>query len=256
MSGGSHACNQDFQSKDIAMKTTKLNAIVIAFCMALFGLTGAMTPASAVSTQSVSAPCAATPAPTPSSSSASSSVETIPPATLTNGSGTEADPYLISSRADLEIFKSNPDLLAGCFYFKQTADIDLGDAPWIPIGYVGDEDYQAFVGAYDGNGKSITNMQITSNQDFLGFFAYANGAYVHDLNIEGSINPMGTSLRDPQVGQVAPNAPGYTDVAGGLAGVLSGGRIENVTTNVSIINGRQAVGGLVGWLLDERALEN
>ena len=159
------------------MKTTKLFAIVIAFCMALFGLTGVATTAQAVPVETCTAIA-------PGSVSAEAVVATL------LGSGTESDPYLISSRSDLEAIDS-PAYLYGCYYFKQTVDIDLSSEPWIPIGFRSD---WVFQGYYDGNGKSITGMTVTRNYNMLGLFSHAVTSYVHDLNIEGSINPISSSI--------------------------------------------------------------
>jgi hypothetical protein len=176
-----------------------------------------------------------------------------------SGSGTESDPFLISSRTDLEILKNDPVLVLGCFYFKQMVDIDLGiDGPWTPIGSFPNAPFR---GAYDGNGKSVSNMQIVINSDFLGFFGFAIGSYIHDLRIDGSISPTYSCGPEP-IGILAAcdtsaqsvNPIGYTDYAGGLAGAFVSGHIENVTTNVAITNGRQGVGGLVGMLLDPSQL--
>jgi hypothetical protein len=231
------------------MKINKLAAIVISFCMALFGLTAVTTSATAATTNAMSLPC--------TGMTVGNLGQDVwqPPL---SGTGTESDPFLISSRADLEVLRDDPFLAPGCFFFKQTADIDLGiDSPWTPIG-----SYTIpFRGAYDGNGKSVSNMQITANSDFLGFFGFAFGSYIHDLRIDGSITPtyrcgpdsVGVAATCDLSAQIV-NPIGYTDYAGGLAGAFASGRIENVTTNVAITNGRQGVGGLVGLLIDESQL--
>ena len=230
------------------MRLNKLKTTVVIFCMALFGLTGVATPASAVSAETCTAIA-------PGSLGAQDVTPLL-------GSGTESDPYLISSRSELEALNS-PTYLLGCFFFKQTADIDLGSEPWIPIGYLID---LPFLGTYDGNNKSITNMQVTTNGNSLGLFSWAISSYVHDLSVEGSINPISNDIcgldRSVTACTIDANAvsplsgeAGYTDYAGGLAGAFNG-RIENVVTNVSINNGRMAVGGLVGFLYSDEYFGN
>ena len=67
------------------------------------------------------------------------------------GSGTQADPYLISSLADLQSFRDSVD--AGTptanKYWKLTADIDMGGSsnPWNPIG----SNSNPFSGTFDGD---------------------------------------------------------------------------------------------------------
>ena len=102
------------------------------------------------------------------------------------GSGTESDPWLISSEADLQLLANtinsgkaavfDADAAAGGkgvagnyygYYFKQTADLDLsGIKNWDPIGYSGG---CYFAGHYDGDGHTISNAKSTGKNDDEGF---------------------------------------------------------------------------------------
>jgi hypothetical protein len=87
------------------------------------------------------------------------------------GSGTELDPYLISTPQDLIDIKNNLNA-----YFKQTNNIDLASYnPWSPIG-----EGVGIIGInYDGDGFAIQNL--TCNRD--GLF-YQFGGTVKNLKIE------------------------------------------------------------------------
>ena len=104
------------------------------------------------------------------------------------GSGTESEPWLISSVADLKLLANtinNGDAAkfdANCtdtgggipgnyhdYYFKQTKDLDLSSiASWDPIGYSGGQDLY-FAGHYDGDGHTISNAKSTGKNDDEGF---------------------------------------------------------------------------------------
>ena len=100
------------------------------------------------------------------------------------GSGTESDPWQISSVKDLQMLANtiNEGKAAGfdadCtgdgipgnyhgYYFKQTTDLDLSSiASWDPIGYSGSF---YFAGNYDGGGHTISNAKSTGKNDDEGF---------------------------------------------------------------------------------------
>ena len=102
------------------------------------------------------------------------------------GNGTEDDPWLISSVADLQLLANtiNDGKAAGfdadCtdtgngipgnyhgYYFRQTTDLDLkGIENWDPIGYSGG---CYFAGHYDGDGHTISNAKSTGKNDDEGF---------------------------------------------------------------------------------------
>lgn len=71
-----------------------------------------------------------------------------------------------------------------------TADIDLKNEEWTPIGALTEE----FKGTFDGNGKTVSNLKITKNLPIstfwsevsLGFFGYINLATIKDLTFENS----------------------------------------------------------------------
>ena len=99
------------------------------------------------------------------------------------GSGTEKDPWLITSSEDLialaeflnsgnaASFDTESAGIGNChgYYFKQTADIDLADVEnWKPIGYSGGEGIY-FAGNYDGGGHIIANAVSTGKNDNNGF---------------------------------------------------------------------------------------
>ena len=91
------------------------------------------------------------------------------------GEGTADNPYLVESAEDLKYIQVQVD--AGTTfegkYFKQTADIDLGNKEWTPIG---ERTAKPFIGLYDGNGFKIVNFYQTFSYRFGGLFAYMTTA--------------------------------------------------------------------------------
>ena len=77
-------------------------------------------------------------------------------AAFTHGTGTENDPYLVESAANLAYLSANYSSYNAC-YFRQTVNIDLNNKAWIPINFNG----TTWDCCFDGNGKKISNLKIT-----------------------------------------------------------------------------------------------
>ena len=100
-----------------------------------------------------------------------------------------------------------------------------------PIGTKNDRwdyDVLAFTGIFDGNGKTVSGVNINSSENHVGFFGGTmNGAVIEDLTVEGTIK-----------------GGNYT---GGIVGwnrdTLT---ISNCTSKVTVIGGAD-VGGIVGY---------
>mgnify|MGYP000453366756 CR=1 FL=1 len=108
------------------------------------------------------------------------------------GSGTEADPYMITTEAELN--KLATDVNSGTVYsgkyFKLGASITVTD--WTPIGQKG-SGINKFAGTFDGNGQTVTINGIKSdlNPDFggyAGFFGAVKDATIKNLTVAGTIN--------------------------------------------------------------------
>lgn len=85
------------------------------------------------------------------------------------GTGAQANPYLISTAADLQALATNVNdgTSYSDKYFKMTTDIDLSDVcgvgkdSWTPIGrYIDSNDSgnRAFSGTFDGDGHIVTGL--------------------------------------------------------------------------------------------------
>lgn len=106
------------------------------------------------------------------------------------GSGTEADPYLITNENDLAfVAKQVNDAVTGFEgeYFKLTVDLDLGNKLWTPIGVA--KNY--FRGHFDGDGHTITNLYVktdpeNSSATHGGLFGRIADGTVKNLTIDGA----------------------------------------------------------------------
>ena len=183
------------------------------------------------------------------------------------GTGTEEDPYQIANGAQLAYLAqfvtsdSNNDCAGECFVL--TADIDLANHDWTPIGnsfadvLFDGPDYRLFAGNLDGKGHTISNISIGTEStplesDVFGLFG-ATGGKISNLNLNG-VTIYGT----------AKNVSGSViGLAGALAG-FAGGSIENChVTNLSMTmntpdSGWTAaywIGGLVGILDESKSIE-
>ncbi|MBQ7379441.1 MAG: hypothetical protein IJW70_07175 [Clostridia bacterium] len=167
------------------------------------------------------------------------------------GSGTEADPYLISNGWQLAYlaYQINHGDAAqyNNKYYALTADIDLGNVNWDPIGCIyntsGTADTsKAFIGHFDGRGYTVYNLFInTSNYNFYRFFGLFGvveaGGYVENVNVSNcNINIDG-------------DVKGLA-CCGGIAGRIVAATVENCTTDgkthASTSSGGVRVGGIVG----------
>lgn len=181
------------------------------------------------------------------------------------GDGTESNPYQIADGAQLAYLASevNKGQTYENSYFVLTADIDLANHDWTPIGnsfsgaLLGDTDYSLFDGKLDGKGHTISNISIGTESiplesDVFGLFGATSGK-ISNLNLDG-VTICGT----------AKNVSGYViGLAGALAG-SAGGPIENChVTNLSMTmnapgSGMTAaywIGGLVGALDGSQHIE-
>ena len=175
-----------------------------------------------------------------------------------SGSGTENDPYLISSAADWNELSTNSqsNTYAGV-YFRLTEDISVGTM----IGSESDATGR-FAGIFDGNGHTLT-VSYDVTQNHAAPFRNVNNVTIKNLIVEGSIKTnqkyaagiIGrvrgvTSIENCRVSvQITDNTSGDgTD--GGFVGVNDNGALT-ITGCVfdGIINmpGVEGLGGFVGW---------
>ena len=124
-----------------------------------------------------------------------------------------------------------------------TANIDLNNASWTPIGRIGAKSTDftyAFKGTFDGQNHTISNLNV-SNDGWAGLFGIAHSATIKNIKISGA-----TITSNRMAGAIV----------GQLYGSLDNCHVENATINVvpnvvgeSYDNGDK-VGGIVGWIGD------
>ena len=159
------------------------------------------------------------------------------------GSGTEDDPYLISSAEELAglaymtNISTSTTYNSSNVYYRQTADIDVSAYWWDSIGTSTSSTYY-FQGHYDGDGHTVsgvfTKAGSGSNYSYQGLFGYVYGA--------SSTNRAEIS----NVGVIDSNIQGYQYVAG-IAGRAYYTNITNCYNTSSVTGSASYVGGVVGF---------
>lgn len=109
------------------------------------------------------------------------------------GSGSEADPYVITTEAGLKKLATDVNSGTAVYsgkYFKLGASINVTN--WTPIGQKNSENNK-FAGTFDGNGQTVTINGIKSDLDpafdgYAGFFGAVKDATIKNLTVAGTIN--------------------------------------------------------------------
>lgn len=139
------------------------------------------------------------------------------------GSGTAADPYILATTADLKDLSTAMSDWDKCF--KMEADI-VAAGITKPVG----DKANPFKGVFDGNGKNISSLNLTSTTFGEGtglFGTVGEGAEIRDLGvIDATINGMC-----------------FTGI---LAGYVNGGTISRCYSTGTVKATSICVGGLVG----------
>lgn len=217
-------------------------------------------------------------------------------AQFAGGSGTEADPWQIATAEHLDNVRGYTGTTHNDKYFIQTANIDLGLAPWnegegwVPIG----EATSQFYGKYDGNNYVIEGLYINRpTRSDQGLFGNINNAEIKNLGVvyalvtanlhvgvlagyshhnsrvsfcfaEGQVTGV------EKVGILIGNNYQYSNInqcysrgnvsgneyIGGLVGL--NGRYSNVTDcfTIGTVSGNRRLGGLLGGNIDSSTTTN
>lgn len=155
-----------------------------------------------------------------------------------SGSGTEGDPYVISTAAQLHGLAVS--VLQGNDYAGKTvalgADVNLGDfGDWLPIG---DGPATPWQGTLDGRGHTVRALEVSTDYTpNFGLIGYAGAqSNIKDVKLSGF------------------NVESYAYYGGTLAGV-SLGKVSNVSVsgaelNFNMLGNAGVLGGYAGPLMD------
>ena len=132
--------------------------------------------------------------------------------------------YQIGDADDLMWFANYVNSGHSSINGKLTADIDLTDVAWTPIG---SSNLNQYKGTFDGNGDTIRNLTYNKTINYAGLFGFVGSG--------GTIQ---------NVGLVNSSITGRNYV-GGIVGFLYGGTISKCC-NMGAVSGTTDVGGIVG----------
>jgi PKD repeat protein len=165
-----------------------------------------------------------------------------------SGSGTEIDPYLVSTPEEFSLLSWRPEILDA--HILLTADLDCAGVTLYPIG--------PFTGVFDGANKVISNVNLDyPENDYVGLFSIIGvsgeikSLSILDIAVKGRswigglVGENRGKITSCNVsGSVISNMSNYASI-GGLVGKNYGGTIISCYTKGNI-SGWRDTGGLVG----------
>ena len=164
------------------------------------------------------------------------------------GSGTESDPYLISTGAQLaylaKLVNSSADNPSLGQYYKLTNCIDLNGQKWDPIGhYYAKNQYREFQGHFDGDGFEVFNFTITTSSSpyYFGLFGRASNGSIKNLGVTEFTITV-TTLDIACVGGLVGRTESDLTNCYASGSITVKGKKDNERTYVNVY-----VGGLAGW---------
>ena len=188
------------------------------------------------------------------------------------GKGTEAEPFILKTADHLEWFRDyvNVGKTSACAKIaddveeidmstvchKADAEKQVAELNWTPIGNY----FKQYQGTFDGNGKTIRNLFISSTSDEIGFFGYAADCRIKNITfdnakVKGNDNYSTGILAGCAGSCVIENIKTTENCSvegqyetGGIAG-RANGNISNCE-NHAIVKGLHSVGGIVGICFD------
>ena len=187
---------------------------------------------------------------------------------LITGSGTEADPFIISNSGNWEMFAANINSGVNADkYYKLSDDFDNTDSPITTT--AGLEGYE-FKGVFDGNGKTLTlNINNSTLTGAAPFRYIAGGAVIKNLRTAGTVKGFthtsglvgfsiaeGTTADHPNTienctisATVRVEASSGNRHMGGVVGhgVTSHLKIKNTLFNGSMYSNANYAGCFMGW---------
>ena len=189
-------------------------------------------------------------------------------------SGTEADPYVIDTNADLIALRDrvNAGTESGDMWYKLTENLNISQiTDWEPIG---NSESRAFTGHFDGNGKSIHVNIDRSEYTYAGLFRYVSTEVdmyaVKNLTVSGTVRGKWVAgiVLDLYSGVI--DNCSFTGTlsrknwdpgnAGGIVEYMTGGKITNCTVNATITGnthyGRPEYGGGIVAVMTGGSIED
>ena len=187
----------------------------------------------------------------------------------TQGSGTQADPYLIESAQNLawiaEMVNGGVATYEGV-WFKLTTDLNMNNIAWVPIG---NSTTNLFCGKFDGDNHFIDSISITGHYTYLGLFGITgDGFRCENLGVNTNVDEATLNSVGVYGGGIVAYINGANTViqnchnagtvkcayAGGIVGMVNvDGPIINYSYNKGTIMGKVStqqygcyIGGIVG----------
>ena len=160
-----------------------------------------------------------------------------------SGNGEVDSPYIITTAEELKWFRDEVnrgrnnicakiadnveviDMSTVCHAADKSQNLE--EVSWEPIGNTTNK----YMGTFDGNNKTITNLYINANQEYSGLFGYTFISTIKNLTF------------------VNANVTNTNSITGILVGYGYGGTYQNIMTSTSCeVNGGDVTGGIAGKL--------
>ncbi len=147
-----------------------------------------------------------------------------------DGSGTEADPYVLKTAQDMVDMRSLAKV-GGETWFKMAGDIDLAGINWVPVNY--DQNFERKI-HFDGGNFTISNLTSDKSK--------------HGANYPSLFGVLYGSCKNLKIDNAVISSTSGCGVLGGYVGTTGKpAAVENVTiTNSSVTNSGDRAGGVCG----------
>ena len=161
----------------------------------------------------------------------------------------EGDTYHIYGRDGLEAWASDPAVLTRDVVLE--ADIDMSGTSWVPVGT---DMSSGYAGDFDGNGKIIGGLTVTSGGNAGFFGAVAASGRVHDLKfsdaqVTGTGNSFAGVIAGASLGVIEDCNVTASEVSGQYAGAVTGNNSVQVNRCDAVgvsVTGTFSAGGIAG----------